>query len=209
MKIIIPARGGSKRIQNKNMSLLNGKPLLYWTVRDALRLSNDVYVSSDSKEILCYAIAIGANAIERDPSLCQDDTKSIAVWQDFCITNSSEYTALMQCTTPYRNVEALLNEIPVFIENGWESGFSVHSHKGFVHKLSKNEFVRGGERVRTQELEHCYLVEDGGFYMAKTSELLKANDLFFGKPFIFTGGLPIDIDTYKDLEEARRYEDSL
>ena len=51
MKIIIPARGGSKRIPKKNLLDLNGKSLLYYSIKTSLNITDDVYVSTEDKEI--------------------------------------------------------------------------------------------------------------------------------------------------------------
>ena len=50
---IIPARGGSKRIKNKNIKIFDGKPIIYWTIIKLMktRLFNKIYVSTDSKII--------------------------------------------------------------------------------------------------------------------------------------------------------------
>ena len=51
---IIPARANSLRIKNKNIKILNGKPLIYWSIKAALesKFIDDVYVTSDSIKIL-------------------------------------------------------------------------------------------------------------------------------------------------------------
>ena len=51
--IFIPARSGSKRIKNKNIRKINGKPLIYWTIKYAKKYSKneDILVSSDSSII--------------------------------------------------------------------------------------------------------------------------------------------------------------
>jgi len=48
--IFIPARSGSKRVKNKNIRKINGKPLIYWTIKYAKKYANneDILVSSDS-----------------------------------------------------------------------------------------------------------------------------------------------------------------
>ena len=51
MKILIPARGGSKRIPRKNLLDLNSKPLLYYSIRQSLNITNEVYVSTEDSEI--------------------------------------------------------------------------------------------------------------------------------------------------------------
>ena len=49
---IIPARGGSKRLKNKNSLIVNGKPMIAWTIKSALnsKFINEVYVSSEDKK---------------------------------------------------------------------------------------------------------------------------------------------------------------
>ena len=76
MKIlaVIPARGGSKGIPRKNLRLLNGKPLIYYSIKTALasKYSLDVYVSSEDDEILNTAIGFGAKVHKRDISIADD-----------------------------------------------------------------------------------------------------------------------------------------
>ena len=66
--IVIPARGGSKGIPRKNLRLLNGKPLIYYSIKIALHsiFSPDVYVSSDDDEILLMSKNFGAKTFKRN-----------------------------------------------------------------------------------------------------------------------------------------------
>ena len=79
---VIPARGGSKRIPNKNIREFNGKPLIQWSIETALK-SNcfvDVIVSTDNKDIMDIAIKSGAQVpFERPLHLADDftDTRSV------------------------------------------------------------------------------------------------------------------------------------
>ena len=59
---IIPARGGSKRLPNKNIMLLADKPLIVWTIEAALdsHCFDHVYVSTDSKDVAIIAKIAGA-----------------------------------------------------------------------------------------------------------------------------------------------------
>ena len=52
--VLIPARGGSKTVKKKNLFLLNGKPLIYWTIKYAMRFGevNKIFVSSDDNLII-------------------------------------------------------------------------------------------------------------------------------------------------------------
>ena len=51
--LIIPARSDSKRIKNKNIKKLGGKPIIYWAIKAAKqsRLFNEIHISTDSKKI--------------------------------------------------------------------------------------------------------------------------------------------------------------
>ena len=75
---IILARKNSKGIKNKNLKIINGKPLLYWSIQSSIgsKLNNKTYVSSDSKKILNYSKKNGADIIVRPNKYAKDDTTS-------------------------------------------------------------------------------------------------------------------------------------
>ena len=64
---IILARGGSKGIKNKNIVIVNKKPLIYWSIKNCLKskLIKKTWVSSDNNKILEIAKKFGANIIKR------------------------------------------------------------------------------------------------------------------------------------------------
>lgn len=76
MKItaIIPARSGSKRLKNKNIFPVWGKPMLYWAIKACKEsiYDIDVWVSTDSKEIGEISLLYGAEVIFRDESTSND-----------------------------------------------------------------------------------------------------------------------------------------
>ena len=71
---IIPAKGESSRLPNKNMQKVHGKPLIYYAIEDAKesKLIESIYVSTDSDEIEGYARSLGINVIRRGPELGGD-----------------------------------------------------------------------------------------------------------------------------------------
>jgi len=80
---IIPARINSKSIKNKNIKLLFGKPLIYYSISIALRskLINRVIVASDSKKIINIAKKYGAEApFVRPKELSKDGSKDFGVF---------------------------------------------------------------------------------------------------------------------------------
>src|SRR3989344_2043314 len=68
---VIPAKADSKRLPNKNMILINGKPLLYYTIKMAKECKsvNKIYVSTDSDEIARFAESEGVSVIIRTSDL--------------------------------------------------------------------------------------------------------------------------------------------
>ena len=92
LKIIclIPARGGSKRLPNKNLYPLFGKSLLQWAIEGCLesRYLNyeNIYVSSEDSEIQEVASKIGVNVIPRPNYLSQDH-----IWTQDVLIHASDY----------------------------------------------------------------------------------------------------------------------
>ena len=80
---VIPARGGSKTVPRKNIKLLNGKPLIFYTIKEALKSKyiGRVLVSTEDKEIAQISKEYGAEVIERPLELAHDDTPSLPVFQ--------------------------------------------------------------------------------------------------------------------------------
>jgi len=73
---IIPARSGSKRLKNKNMYSVWGKPMIYWTIFEAKKSSyiNKIFVSSDSDKVLSFAKKLKVKTIKRPLELSGDKT---------------------------------------------------------------------------------------------------------------------------------------
>lgn len=74
------ARLGSKRLPRKNLLPICGKPMFEWNLEKALGLFGDVYVSSDSEEILARAQELGARPIARPPELAADSVPDMPVF---------------------------------------------------------------------------------------------------------------------------------
>ena len=86
MKIlaVIPARAGSKGVPNKNIRIIGGHPLVYYSIKNALSSEyiTDVIVSTDSEEVRIIATQMGATVKWRDEALCGDEITLDAVIAD-------------------------------------------------------------------------------------------------------------------------------
>ena len=113
---IIPARGGSKGIPRKNLRLLNGKPLIYYSIKTVLssKYDIDLYLSSEDNEILNIAIQFGAKIHKRDLSIADDRTTLDPVIYD-CYNYAKKiekkkynYIITIQPTSPLLKTNSLL-----------------------------------------------------------------------------------------------------
>ena len=100
MKIIIPARGGSKRIPKKNLLDLNGKSLLYYSIKTSLNITDDVYVSTEDKEIKKFSESMNVNVIDRPKRLAADESKTEDVVEHFLEESETDLFCVVQPTSP-------------------------------------------------------------------------------------------------------------
>lgn len=120
---VICARGGSKGVPGKNIRLLGGRPLIAWTVSQAVEtgLFDCVAVSSDSAEILAAAKVAGADFLVQRPAEMASDTASVhpaiahslsAIEAELGITIES--FVFLQVTSPFRAVDDIKNAVKLW-----------------------------------------------------------------------------------------------
>ena len=114
--IFIPARSGSKRIKNKNIRKVNGKPLIYWTIEYAkknTKNNEDIIVSSDSNYIHKISIGEKVRFFKRPKNISGDKAEVyFAVVHALNKIKNSEkykYIALLQPTSPIRPKNMIFN----------------------------------------------------------------------------------------------------
>jgi len=115
---VVPARGGSKGVPGKNLRLVRGRPLIAWTIEQALRARSidRVILSSDDESIMREAQAAGADVPFRRPAdLATDAVSSIdVVLHALEQVPDFDIVVLLQPTSPLRNsgdIEAALNRL--------------------------------------------------------------------------------------------------
>ena len=115
--IVIPARGGSKRVKKKNMALLAGKPLLLYTLNilDELGMQKYGYVSTDDEKIAAFAKKHNVACIKRPPSLSGDEVSTEVLLHAIqnIRMNDVEWVITLPPTSPLRTS----NLVGRFIDN--------------------------------------------------------------------------------------------
>lgn len=174
MKIlaVIPARAGSKGIPNKNIRIIGGHPLIYYSIKNALssEMVTDVIVSTDSPEVKIIAEQMGATVKWRDISLCGDAVTLDAVIADAIPANTAwDYVVTMQATSPTLRVSTLDAAIKYMIDHNLDTVISAINapHLSWREKGGK-KVPNYTERLNRQYLPPCY-VETGAFVVSKAS----------------------------------------
>ena len=200
---IIPARGGSKGIPRKNLVLLNGKPLLYYSVTACLNscLVDETWVSSDDDEILEYATTLGANAIKRPPSICKDTSSSESALLHLADNVRFDTLVFVQATSPLITSNLITRAIASYNKDPeLDSLVSGHIDHGFWWKDGTPLFDPTTRPTRQQQGE--LYKESGMFYITSRSKLLESKCRYSGNAKIY----PIDrrsaleIDSKEDLK---------
>lgn len=217
---IIPARKGSKGIKNKNIVDLNGKPLIYYTIREALKSDyvDKVVVSTDGEKIAKISKEIGAQVpYIRPEHLSTDEAKSIDVvlhcieYYEEKLKEKYDYVLLLQPTSPLRKVEHIDEAIRKLMASSEKSLIGLcESDKNpvIMRTIEKNKMKEvisfKGDNLRRQALPKFYTI-NGAIYINAVSMLKEKKAFLDDKtlPYIMDKKSSVDIDDYVDLELAK------
>lgn len=214
--VIIPARGGSKGIPGKNIKPLAGKPLIAYSIEQAIKtLSIDrIIVSTDDQKIKEVALKYGAEVQMRPPELAQDDTPLIPVLQ-YVVNKIEEegeqvdIVVLLQPTNPLRKVEHIETAIEK-IKAGHNSATTVVPLEikpvciMEIDPDGKSIFISEDDRVLRQQIKQ-YRV-DGTVFAYNKETLMQLVDVPWDRennaPIIIKQKEAIDIDEPFDFKLA-------
>ena len=222
MDCLIPARGGSKGIPNKNIIELNGIPLIAYTIHVAKKsnLINKVFVSTDSQDIAEIARSFGATIPFIRPSyLASDNASDIEVFKHFIDKtfklgiNITENIVHLRPTTPGRDIQELEKAILNFKNFPNASSLrSAHISDDKPHKWFKEENgffkplidIQGDLEIQNlprQNFPRSYI--PNGYIDIVKVKLIKKFNLFHGPNIkAYITQKVVDIDNFNDLELA-------
>ncbi len=212
----IPARAGSKGIPHKNIRPLGGKPLIAWSIEQALaaRRVDRVLVSTDGAEIALAAREHGAEVPFLRPPEISTDTASTEIAMLHAIgelENSGyrpDFVVLLQPTSPIRFPGRIDAAITYLEEHGADSLVSTCEIHPFLWKNPENampcyDVQRRPRRQDVPASERLY-EENGSIYITRTDVLLRDSCRLGGKivSFEMSAAESIDIDTAHDFALA-------
>ena len=203
---IILARGGSKGVPNKNKRDFCGKPLISWTIEQCIAGGidkDDIFVSSDSHDILEIGHEYGVGSILRTPEVSGDGATSELSWIysiDYLkkLGFSYDWIFAPQVTSPMREPSDIKNGLLMAESGEYDSLFAAtKTDQCSLWKRGKDGLESIGydykNRKRRQDNDIQY-IENGSFYMFKPDSLKQFNNRMYGNIGI------VEMDQWKSFE---------
>jgi CMP-N,N'-diacetyllegionaminic acid synthase len=216
---IIPARGGSKTLPGKNIKLLNGKPLIAYTIEEALKSNyiSRIVISTDDEAISEVGKKYGAEVPFLRPDELSTDYSPTIDAVIYTVNRLKDmqgyipdYVCLLQCTTPLKTVHHIDEAIKKLVRSGFDGIVSVCESQAHPYWMQ----VFNGERLecfmhqenkilRRQDLPPVYRL-NGAIWVVRTTSLLEERSLIVKNQTGYIMDLKdsVDIDTELDFKYA-------
>lgn len=215
------ARGGSKEVKKKNIKNLNGKPLIWYTIKEALKskLIDRYIVSTDSKEIKKISLRFGADVpFLRPKKFATDKASSVKALQHAVRflekkeKKKFDIIVELMCTNPLKRVSDIDNIVKKIIKTKADTVIAVHKvedhHPRRLKKIIKDkivDFMKEKRESRRQDLKPFSYVRSGSIYAIQRDHLMKKNRRYGSKnsrPFVLPQERVMNIDTQIDFLTA-------
>lgn len=164
---LIPARGGSKGVPNKNIKTIHGKPLILWTIeraKESKRLDH-IVVSTDSEKIAAIAREAGAEVLIRPEKLATDTASTQDVMAHALQFYPADTVVLLQPTSPYRSKGLIDSCIDEFLKEQYDSLAT-----GFIC-----DYKEYGKNTLPRQQIQGFFYDDGNVYVIKAENILKGD----------------------------------
>ncbi len=221
---LIPARGGSKGIPGKNLALLGGRPLIWYTLQAGFqsRLKDSLFLSSDSDEIINYCKNEGLHSPYKRPAALSTDT---ATTGDLLLHAVEYFTqrgekpdaiVLLQPTSPFRTALEIDQALSQFEKSGAPSLVGVNRMREHPYECIQRPSGEAWSYLkkspnnasRRQDYKEDFYFINGALYIFKTESFLQHKRFVAeGETLLFemSSGNSIDIDDPFDLCMAEAY----
>lgn len=215
---LIPARGGSKGIKDKNIVDVCGKPLIAYSIIAAQnsKYVDDVVITTDSEKIKEVAKKYGADVpFLRPAELASDNSKTIDAVVHATNTlkelgRDYDILLLLQPTCPLRTTEDINNSLELFVSKGCVALVSVNKvkeHPILMRKINEDGMMDNllnlPSTIRRQDMPPIYKV-NGSIYINLVEELNNSTSLNDNPlAYITDDEHSVDIDDLDDIERVK------
>ena len=201
---IIPARDGSIRLKNKNLKKLLNKPLIFWTIKEALKSKfiKKIIISSDSKKIL--------NSFKPNKKIIKSTrlkklSTSTSKIEDVLIYEIKKYNLsnndviiLLQPTSPLRNVNLIDNSLKKYLNSKYDvciSFFNLNEKFKNLYSINKKKIQKINIKTKKK-----IFYPSGDLYIFRVGNFLKSKKIYYGKI------LPIITKKYSDIDNYEEFK---
>tara|TARA_R110000868_G_scaffold118059_2_gene313288 strand:- start:18411 stop:19133 length:723 start_codon:yes stop_codon:yes gene_type:complete len=217
---VIPARGGSKRIPNKNIIDFFGKPMIAWTIEAAIKsgIFDEVLVSTDNNQIAEIALKYGAQ-VPFLREVASDDFSPVALATIGAIKQMEYYkeekydiVVQLMANCPLRSSDSIIKAYQEFLKDSTKSILSSFHYGMFnpwwAHKIDDNKakplFDDDLRNMRSQDQSKLFC-PTGAIWISDVNDLKKYNT-FYSDNYRFypiSWLEAVDIDDYDDFKLAK------
>ena len=215
MKIlgIIPARGGSKGVPGKNIKLIDGKPLISYSIQIAQQSGcfDKLLVTTDCENIIEIAGSLNCDYLKRNPSNAEDNSPIEPVINEVIdsLKDTYDLIILLQPPAPIRetsDVKAIINmfEEDVTLETVVSVVKLDDIHPARMYSISEDAKIQSLypdlEKLRRQELQSVY-IRNGAFYASKYNAFKSSGTLINSpkKAYVMPELKWVNIDSPRDV----------
>jgi len=211
---IIPARANSKRIPNKNIRNFLGKPLIYYSIKQAQACDfiDRIVVDTDSPLIAKIALKFGAEVPQLRPKKLAGDNSKVVdsvlyMLQQFKNKENyiPDYVMILQTTSPLREIKDIKDSWKMMMDTQSDTVLTVcPTHPRFYYLDSDNKLilVNGTEKESTniQAWRPGYKLNGCFVYIIKTSALIREKNIITKntKALVCSQWRSVDLDTFED-----------
>ena len=206
---VIPARGGSKGLKDKNLRPLGSVPLICWSIQQAIKSDIcDVVFTTDSQKMIDvvkkenYPIHI----IHRPSFLADDEVPITPVVIHACQQQEKPYEAviILQPTSPLRIAEDIVNAVEIFEKTNADSLLSVCEEHHSVWDRTDFGVVALKTRLLNRQQEAPIYIANGAIFITKWDVLLQTCQRLYGhiELYVMPHERSVDIHTIDDLKLA-------
>ncbi len=217
----ICARGGSKGVPNKNMRMINGYPLIYFTIKQAIdsKIFDKIVISTDDDKIIEYCKNFPIDySIKRIKSLSNSKANKVDVIRDLLLKSEKFFNSKfdiiidLDVTSPLRDIKDIKNALSKFIAKRSSVLLSCcNSRKNPYYNIveMKNKQIKVAKNnlkkiIRRQDAPQTFDL-NASIYIWRRNILLKSNNLFHhdSSLYVMDQKKSMDIDTHEDFDYVK------
>lgn len=204
----IPARCGSKEIPLKNIKLLCGKPLIYWTLK-SLSLStkiDEIILATDCEQIASITVKLQipkVNVFMRSLESATDEASTEMVMLEYLHNsnlNEEDLIVLIQATSPYTTNNDITNALNQLTDSSADSLLScARTHHFYWNEQGQPINYDSQKRPRRQEFKGN-LQENGAIYINRVKNILQDQNRLSGEVSVY------EMPDYTTVELDKAYQ---